>query len=490
MKITFMVTRDRDFDSLDVTQLSQQSDIAVKVSDSEEGFKNIIDLCTQKKPDSVVFIARDPLRLRNDRTINLTQRLVETGMNPSSFGFVNLNCVVLCTNDDEQIMERLLFTTALAHNRATHGNPMPMEEIQPVKRCLIIGEIPKSDTAIMTENGIELIESLAGSWTEEKTAPDIDDFSGLPGNYHLRLITDDTTKEDITCGAIVINVASLNLKMKKKLSKAMKIPLPDGEFRLPPDRKILTTGVWIVNEENVPTDPQWSNELSVFLNQNTVKLHLDACTVDLDKCGFCGTCVKTCMFSANSINIEAKEISFDQTRCTGCGNCVTACPVLARDLPHYSNSYMNELVENLRDFEGKDNIKILALFCENNGTKALNQIAISGKQLTCSYYFLPIKCGARVGTEIIPDSFQVGFDGVALLVCARDQCNFLVGSLDLERRFNLYRTIMKSQGQESGRMRIFSIKQKELEDVLAGMEQFAEYLQELQSDQSVFEEIK
>lgn len=490
MKITFMVTSERDpLNSIDVAQLKQNTDIIIQVTDSEEGYRKIITTCSENTPDSILLIAREPLRLRDDRRIDLRKRLIDIGINPASLSFVNLNAIAICTGSNEQIIDRLLLTNSLAHNRIIHGSPQPTEEINPVKRCLIFGEISEDDTRFMTEKGIELLKIPQKAETAKITsATTLDSLSGLPGQYQICLSNDHDMKEEIICGAIIINVASLNDKQKQNLALKMKIPLPDGDFTLPPDRYVLTTGIWLLNSENEATT-DWKEEITSFLSQDTCSLHLDACTVDLDKCGMCGTCVKTCMFSANSINTIDKEISFDQTRCTGCGNCVTACPVLARDLPHYSNNYMFDIADNIQGFEGKDGIKILALFCENNGYQIINKMAAEGKRVSSSFFFLPVKCGARIGTEIIPDSFKAGYDGIALLVCARDRCNDLVGSLDLERRFNLYRTIMKAQGQESGRLRIFSIKQDDMEDIHSGLNQFARYLKDLQEDQSVFEKM-
>jgi|GEM_PF-6427730 len=489
MKITFVVAWEGDFfDTLDLSQLDQVADMVVRADDSREGLQDIISVCSEKKPDSVVLIAREPLRFRDDRRMGLTRKLIDIGMNPASIGFVNINGIIMCAENQGQIIDRLLLTTALAHDRVAHGSPLPMKKVMPVKRCLIIGEVTANDVHNVTDNGIELVRIWAGQSTEETSETILAGFSGLPGEYRLRLLRDGSTKE-LVCGAVIINVASLDAKQKKQLAEAMKIPFSGGELKLPPDRHVLTTGLWLFQDGEGQETVRWPEEVSSFLCQEMISLYLDACTVDLDKCGLCGTCVKTCMFSANSIDPETRKIHFDQTLCTGCGNCVTACPVLARDLHHYSNSYMADITENLLGFQGRDGIKILALFCENNGYKAVNHIAEAKKRVSSSYYFLPVKCGARIGTEIIPDSFRAGFDGVALLVCARDECNDLVGSLDLERRFNLYRTIMKAQGQESGRMRIFSIKQDELENVYTGLEQFAGYLRDLRADQAVFSEL-
>jgi coenzyme F420-reducing hydrogenase delta subunit/Pyruvate/2-oxoacid:ferredoxin oxidoreductase delta subunit len=490
MKLTCIIGGDGDScHSLDLSQFNQDSNTVIRVDDSVEGLTEISALCESKKPDSIVLIAKAPLRFRDDLQIGLLQRLIEIGINPASIGFVNLNGIVLCSDSEEQVLARLQITTDLAHKRVAHGKPLSVEKVKPIKRCLVVGELLENDLKLLAQNGIELIHIWSENNREIHSDVGLQSLSGLPGDYQISLLQSGNRAEEHRCGAVVVNTSSLNREQTKQLAEAMKIPLPADTFRLPPDRHVLTAGVWVLEKENEQQTAGWVAEVSSFLSQETIESYLDACTVNLAKCGLCGTCVKTCMFSANSIDLKSGLIHFDQTRCTGCGNCVTACPVLARDLHHYSNSYMASIADNLHAFKGRDGIRILGLFCENNGYKAVNYLAGAGKRVSSSYYFLPVKCGARIGTEIIPDSFQNGFDGVALLVCARDECNQLVGSLDLERRFNLYRTIMKAQGQESGRMRIFSIKEKELGNVHDGLEQFAQYLDDLRTDQAVFSQL-
>ena len=490
MKLTCMIGEDKGRSHfLELSHFNQDSNRVIRVDDSVEGFTEISALCESKKPDSIILIAESPLRFRDDLQIGLLPRLIEVGINPASIGFVNLNGIVLCSDSEEQVLARLQLTTALAHDRVGHGKPLSVKKIKPVKRCLVVGDILDNDVKLLEQSGIELIRIWSGDNREMLSDVGLQSFSGLPGDYQIGLLQSDNKTEEYRCGAVFVNTSSLNPDQKRQLAEAMKIPFPADTFRLPPDRHTLTAGVWVLEKENEQKTAGWAAEVSSLLDRDTIESYLDACTVNLDKCGLCGACVKTCMFSANSIDLKSARIHFDQTRCTGCGNCVTACPVLARDLHHYSNSYMGNIAANLRAFKGRDGMRILGLFCESNGYKAVNYLAGTGKRVSSSYYFLPVKCGARIGTEIIPDSFQNGFDGVALLVCARDECNELVGSLDLERRFNLYRTIMKAQGQESGRMRIFSIKEKELGNVHDGLEQFARYLADLRTDQAVFSQL-
>ena len=211
--------------------------------------------------------------------------------------------------------------------------------------------------------------------------------------------------------------------------------------------------------------------------------------VDHTKCGLCGTCVKTCMFHASAIeqNGHAGVSTVYPQYCVACGNCVTACPTQARDLPAYSYAFYESAWTELRSFQGDSNgLRILVIYCASNGHDAIRTMAEQGMRAPSACLFLKIRCGARVDTQFIPDSFHAGFDGVAVLVCSREECDNIVGSLDLERRLNLYRRVMQATGIETGRMRILPVSAKQLGNVAAALTQFAEFLEHLKQDKQLF----
>jgi coenzyme F420-reducing hydrogenase delta subunit/ferredoxin len=481
MKITFVVSWESDCNNpaLLTLMLSQFSDQVIYVDDSSEGIKKIIATCAETIPESVVVIATEPLRFRDDYQLGFSQGLTDLRINPASVEYININSAILCKEEEKQPFKRLSLCAQLAHDRIAHSSPLLQERIAPVRHCLVLGNVAEEDLATLAANDIE----VSCYWHNQEAEPGLTSiigFSGTPGRYTIEIVHDDAIHEELVCGAVLLNEQSLETYQKKQLAEIFKIPFSADVFRLPSGRHLLKRGIWLVRKSRA------AENIVSLLSRNAIQFSFDTCTIDFSKCGLCGTCVKTCMFSANFIQPQTNKLLFDHTRCTGCGNCVTACPVLARDLHCYSNKYMESIASHTKVFQGSNGVKIIAFYCENNGYKVVNHLVKTGRTVSASYYFLPVKCGARIGTEMIPDSFLAGFDGVALLVCARDECDNLVGSLDLERRFNLYRTIMKAQGQESGRMRIFSIKENELDNVHASLEQFVDFLAELQADRSIF----
>ena len=141
----------------------------------------------------------------------------------------------------------------------------------------------------------------------------------------------------------------------------------------------------------------------------------------------------------------------------------------------------------MQSFNGDENgLKILVIYCESNGQDAISYLAEHRINAPAACIFFKIRCGARVDTQFIPDSFRAGFDGVAVVVCSRDECGNIVGSLDLERRLNLYRKVMQATGIETGRMRILPVASSQLAVVGDSLQQFADFLVNLKQDKRLF----
>lgn len=184
--------------------------------------------------------------------------------------------------------------------------------------------------------------------------------------------------------------------------------------------------------------------------------------VDLEKCGGCGTCVKTCSFRASTIDPAQRVSQIDAKRCKGCGNCVTSCPTGARDLLTYPQKYLLEAIRILAGF-GEDGAnqsgansdpKILALLCEGCGYKALDDAAYREQSYAAGILPLGVRCGGNIDTQLILEAFLHGFDGVTICKCAEGHCRNIVGNTDLDRRANLFREILRSRGIDDDRLRI------------------------------------
>jgi F420-non-reducing hydrogenase iron-sulfur subunit len=202
-------------------------------------------------------------------------------------------------------------------------------------------------------------------------------------------------------------------------------------------------------------------------------------------CGGCGTCIKTCAFSASRIDEQKKISALDPKRCAGCGNCVTACPTGARDLSAYPVRYMHCAIDILsQGAVGNGEPRILAILCKNSGDPAADAAGDpanhpAGQTYSPNILPLRIECAGNIDTLYILKAFQKGFDGVALVVCKDGHCHNIVGNTDMERRLGLLRSVLRSRKIDDNRMRIFHITRREGRRLNAELQAFSAELRQL-----------
>ena len=179
--------------------------------------------------------------------------------------------------------------------------------------------------------------------------------------------------------------------------------------------------------------------------------------VDRELCGSCGTCVKTCAFHACRIDPTEKVSVIDERRCKACGNCVTACPTGARDLVTYPNDYIAEAIKRYSKYEANGSPKVLCFLCDGCGYPAADTAGNEGHQYPVSVLPLRVACGGRVDTQHVLEAYWHGFDGVMISICREGHCHNMVGNVDMNRRVNLFRTVLTSRELDPERLRIVEI---------------------------------
>jgi len=201
--------------------------------------------------------------------------------------------------------------------------------------------------------------------------------------------------------------------------------------------------------------------LVLKLSQPKTVHYRDTSIVDESLCGGCATCVRTCAFGACYIGEDGLS-HVDVRRCRGCGKCVVSCPVGARDIVNSPHDYVIGAIRTLAEtkFDGEDE-KVLGFLCGGCGYPAADSASEAVGNGTGSYpaSFLPLRipCGGRLDTLYVLEAFKAGFDGVAVFRCKEGHCHNLIGNLDMDRRVNLLRTVLRSRWVDDSRLRIVDI---------------------------------
>ncbi len=199
--------------------------------------------------------------------------------------------------------------------------------------------------------------------------------------------------------------------------------------------------------------------LVLALSQPTVTHYRDVSAVDESLCGGCASCVRTCAFGACTIAADGLS-HVDERRCRACGKCVVGCPVGARDIISSPHDYLLDAVRRLATVPTEGD-KAIGFLCGGCGYPAADDasriVAEGGQSYPASFLPVRIPCGGRLDTLYVLEAFKQGFDAVCVYRCREGHCHNLVGNLDMDRRINLLRAVLRSRGLDDARLRIVDI---------------------------------
>jgi coenzyme F420-reducing hydrogenase delta subunit len=188
--------------------------------------------------------------------------------------------------------------------------------------------------------------------------------------------------------------------------------------------------------------------------------------------------------------------SIDINRCKGCGNCVVSCPTGARDLISLPEEFVFKAIDVMGTYQdAKEQPKILALLCKNSGYSSFDQVGIlsgakSESLIPDSVMPLAVGCAACIDTQYILSAFVAGFDGVALTICDDDECCYLVGNTDMERRVGLFREVLRSRHIDDARVRVINVAANDGDALVAEMSEFLADLKPLTRMETLTSDLK
>lgn len=195
----------------------------------------------------------------------------------------------------------------------------------------------------------------------------------------------------------------------------------------------------------------------------------------MHKCTSCGRCSQECPFGALELN-EKKNPVLNTNRCRRCGICMGACPVQIISFNDYSVDMLSSMIKAVEIPEG-DEVRVLALACENDAYPALDMAGINRLQYPAAVRVIPVRCLGSVNSILIADAVSRGFDGVALLGCKPGedyQCHFIRGSELLETRMDNVRETLGRLALEPERVRVMELAISEADRIPTMLEEFVE----------------
>lgn len=455
--------------------------------------RQIIATIAARNFEAVILAGDSPVNYQVNKNADfLVNEIEKTGINPNRIGIVNLKEQLAVAHPGDpgaQEKAKLMIDVAIA--KVKMAPVIKTREIAPYPAVAVIGVTPGSVmaaqrllerdfTVYLIDEANELrnfrdegkrrkIRSIVSFVELHPNAKfyltaKISDIYGYSGNYTLE-ISSPHKKEVITAGSIIV-ANTKDREFTDEIRPLVHIDIDEEGLFEPVNTDTLQVftlekGVFLLPDDE-DSDLAYISALgdsvafavTSLLENKTISHKIVVSEIREELCGGCGTCVKTCMFKASSIDPVKKVSVINEERCKGCGNCVTSCPTGARDLLTYPQKYLTKAIDILSSGENRNEPKILAFLCEGCGYEALDKAGLTGLTYPASIMPLSIRCAGNIDTQLILEAFTRGFSGVVICKCPDGHCRNIVGNNDLDRRANLFREVLRSRGIEDNSLRI------------------------------------
>ena len=516
--------------TVDVDALAESlSDVQVtRVYDSFFSYasqQDMLETVDGNDLDGIVFAGNSPKYF--EKVINGTlilDALKSRGINENRIAFANIKEQVALPHAGESEKAtkkaRILINVALA--KLEMAREIKMESVAPRRAVLVIGTtaggiiaarellekgyrvyIIEKESSIRDQAKMDhILPTLAAVQADSKATmlfeTNVKDVSGWCGDYPVLLST-QRGEEEIAVGGILL-AAGDDREWIKDLRPKMQLDIDDEGFIRVQQVSDLAgrtrdSGIWFIPPakgdnpvmEEISAASTAVLSLITILDKNEIQHPVLVSEVDENVCGGCGTCVKTCAFSASSLDPIRKVSVIDTKRCKGCGNCVSACPTGARDLMTFPQKHIVRAIKIMGQTSPDDSEpKVLAMLCNGGGYSAADsagELSSQMEELKYSTNVMPLRveCGGSIDTQHILEAFREGFDGIAITVCQSGHCHNIVGNTDMQRRLGLFREVLRSRNINDNRLRIINILSHEGKEFSEEIKTFCDELKALKT---------
>lgn len=186
--------------------------------------------------------------------------------------------------------------------------------------------------------------------------------------------------------------------------------------------------------------------IQVLLKSGRMTVPQDAATVDPDRCVLCLTCLRVCPHGAIRVNEVKKSTVVSALACQRCGLCATVCPVVAIQMPRFTDDQM------LADIGAEPEVTVFA--CEHSAWPAATLAGVNRTGYSSAVRLIRVPCLGKVDTRQVLKALERGAKKVVLLGCHRENCRYLVGADHGAKRVARLRDILTKAGVDGERLKI------------------------------------
>jgi heterodisulfide reductase subunit A-like polyferredoxin/coenzyme F420-reducing hydrogenase delta subunit len=515
---------DIDEATRDVSQIAAVVRVVDELHDSEVIDRIVSDI-SDASLDAVVLAGHSvEYYAKSFSGQRIKHRLVEAGLNPNKVVTANiLEQVALAHPDDaEGATAKAKALIEVAANRATMADPQVGQCADPRKSVLVLGATDEALIASqrLLQLGYSVIIADRGTAVEHMTeraslratasyvlghpnAQAIDgakllDGQGWLGDFEVVLET-SVGRNTYRVGGIIIADPS-DTAWVTELRPHFKVDVDDDGAARTIDpamhpAETVEPGIMVIStdedrgrmRDSVTAADSAAMALILDLSQAHYTHYNDTSEVNDKLCGGCASCIRTCAFGACYIGDDGLS-HVDIRRCRGCGKCVVSCPVGARDIVNSPHEHLISAIRALSEVP-TEQPRVLGFLCGGcgypAGDKASTSISEGGDTYPASFLPVRIPCGGRLDTLYVLEAFKAGFDAVTVFRCREGHCHNLIGNLDMDRRVNLLRGVLRSRRIDESRLRVIDISPFEGERFVEQVNEVFDAIRDLECEKEV-----
>lgn len=195
-----------------------------------------------------------------------------------------------------------------------------------------------------------------------------------------------------------------------------------------------------------------------------------------DKCTGCSQCFNDCPYDAIHIRPRTDGKPFEleaivmSERCAGCGICVGSCSFDGVILPDKTAAnVLEEIKRVLGEIRNSKRPAILGLGCSYS-------VDIKGTDLEENVRYIKLPCVGMIHRSWIEHAFSSGADGVFVLGCQMNNCQYRFGNKWIDERFAYERSPRLNRGVDKSKIKVFWLAQAQKKALLEGLSRFEEEL--------------
>lgn len=129
--------------------------------------------------------------------------------------------------------------------------------------------------------------------------------------------------------------------------------------------------------------------------------------------------------------------------------------------------------------------KIVVLSCNWDGWSCVESAIAAGSTYPSAVQMVRITCLSRIHTGLLLKAFELGADGVVLLGCETDQCQFNADSQRIESEIEKTRDILNLLGIEGERLALIRLPAFGGQQLMAQLDDFITKIENMKKPAAV-----